>query len=305
MKTDHFVIHLQRKILIFLIGAVLFVTIQTKVFAASATIRFEIEKSEIELNEQVIVSLTIDSDSDLGDFEGNITYNSQILEYIEGPACVSGGDGMLHVEDMDASVSHHTRSYVMTFQAIGAGECEFGFAYAPLAFEYETNEAMSVSATSMVVRVEPPATASANANLSDLKIHPSSLTPSFDSAVTEYSVMVESSVEQLIISAIPQDINATVTVTGNENFQLGNNEVEIIVMAESGTTKVYKIHVQKMEGTLQPEPTQQVQQAALADNKVDVTSEDGVILLIGQYKYTVLNNIEGITIPEGDRKSVV
>ena len=273
-----------------------------RAFAASATVGFTVDQTNISLNDTVTINVTVNTDVYLGDFEGNIRYDSSILEYVDGPSCVSGGDGMLRMNDIDASSSWSTRTYKLTFQAIGFGNCELSFAYPPLAYEYETNKAMSVSASSYTISVQAPVTASTNANLSAIRINPSTLTPSFDALVTEYSAIVDSTVSKLIISAPAADTKAAVVVEGNQDFVLGINDVVITVTAESGDQKKYTIHVLKEDTVTSKEPTQIVEDEPFTFGAI----KDGEVTVIhGSYQYTVVGESEQVTIPEGYVKTSI
>ncbi len=271
-----------------------------KAAAASATVGFSTESSDVTVNDKVTIFLNVNTDVTLGDFECNIMYDSTILKFVEGPPCVSGGDGMLRVDDIDASSSWTTRTYVLTFEAIGFGNCELSFAYPPIAYEYESNNAMSVSASSYRFSVDAPPTASTNTNLSAIRISPSTLTPSFDSSVTEYSAIVDSTVSKLIMSATAADSKATVSVEGNQDFVLGTNEVVITVTAESGEQKKYTIHVLK-EDIITIEPTPAVNEPVT----FGAVNQNGVVTISGTYKYTVVAESDHITIPEGYVKTTI
>lgn len=86
---------------------------------------------------------------------------------------------------------------------------------------------------------------STNKALKDLVIENYKLTPDFDPDITKYSVEVSKKVEKLEISAITEDENAKVEVTGNSNFKVGTNTVKVTVTAEDGTKRTYTISVTK------------------------------------------------------------
>lgn len=67
----------------------------------------------------------------------------------------------------------------------------------------------------------------------------------FDKEVYEYKIKVKSDVTSLDIKALAEDYRSRVEITGNENFKKGENVVTITVTAENGTTKEYKIVVEK------------------------------------------------------------
>ena len=87
-----------------------------------------------------------------------------------------------------------------------------------------------------------------NANLENLAIENYTLVPEFDTNITEYIVEVSADIVTLNILAIPQKENATVSIQGNENLQVGDNLIKISVVAADGTTsKEYSILVKKQE----------------------------------------------------------
>ena len=80
-----------------------------------------------------------------------------------------------------------------------------------------------------------------NSKLAKLEIAEGVITPEFDSSVKEYSINVSNEVTKLSISAIADSSKATVSITGNEELQVGDNNIEVIVTAEDGSTSTYTI----------------------------------------------------------------
>ncbi len=79
--------------------------------------------------------------------------------------------------------------------------------------------------------------------LQELTVENATLTPAFDTNVTEYSVgEVAYSVSSLELVALPTEENATASISGNE-LAVGENTVHITVIANNGDTKVYSIQV--------------------------------------------------------------
>lgn len=84
----------------------------------------------------------------------------------------------------------------------------------------------------------------ANANLETLAIENVTLEPEFANDIYQYLTTVSNTTESLNILAIPEKPTASVEVTGGENLQIGNNEINIKVVAENGyTIKQFKINV--------------------------------------------------------------
>lgn len=84
----------------------------------------------------------------------------------------------------------------------------------------------------------------ANANLENLALENTFLNPEFNKSVTNYKADVSNDITVLKLLAIPENRNAKVKITGNEDLQEGINKVVITVTAENGfTTKKYYIDV--------------------------------------------------------------
>lgn len=88
-------------------------------------------------------------------------------------------------------------------------------------------------------------TRSSNARLSSLNIEGINLDQEFLADVVEYTASVDFSVNELNISAIPEDDKSTIVIDGNLDLVTGENTVKITVTAENGSKKVYTIVVNK------------------------------------------------------------
>lgn len=290
------------KILIIITAVTISLVAKNHALAASATVGFEPSEPNVLVGDQFTISVTIETDSTLGDFEGNISYDSTKIEYLSGPSCIAGGDGMLRIQDVNASSSWNTRSYVLTFEAIGIGDCELNLIGSPAAYEYENQEPMSISVTSKTITIAAPKTASSNADLVSMKISPSALTPSFEKGVVDYTTIVDSTTTRLVISAIPEDSKAVVEIVGNQDFVIGDNYVKVVVTAENGSKKEYNIHAVKEDTVALPESPVEEQEEKFA---IHASLENGTTILSGNYTYTVVISEEGITIPEGYIKTSI
>ena len=67
----------------------------------------------------------------------------------------------------------------------------------------------------------------------------------FDKYTSEYKITVKNDVTSLDIKALAEDSTARVEITGNENFEEGENVVVVTITAENGTTREYKLIVNK------------------------------------------------------------
>ena len=89
---------------------------------------------------------------------------------------------------------------------------------------------------------------SSNNDLTSLIVANGELSPKFSKNVTSYSVTIPNEVNKLDLSYVTSDSKAKVTVSGNGNFKVGeNNVVTVTVTAEDGSQKLYIINVNKSD----------------------------------------------------------
>lgn len=95
--------------------------------------------------------------------------------------------------------------------------------------------------------VANPSSPTANGNnyLKYLQISEEGLTPNFTKNITDYSLAVGENVNSIEVLARPEDPNATVEITGNDNIVDGENYINIKVTAENGYYRIYTITVTK------------------------------------------------------------
>lgn len=273
----------------------------TPVLAASAGISFTVDGAEVEAGTEFTVVLEITADTTIGDFEGFFTYNADLVEYTYGPSCITGGDGYLKISDIDASPSSQLRSYVMTFTALKYGICRFEMSGIPVVYAYENGNSMSVMSEPFNLQIFAPKNASDNAKIDTLRVSPGTLVPEFDPEITEYEVALNADIQRLIVSAVPQDMNASVSISGNGNLEPGENNVTIAVTAENGTVRTYHILAIRQQAGTSPEPeaTKEPELTPEPEEKKQLylEKEDGMFLC-GNYRYQ-LADFTGLTIPEG------
>lgn len=92
---------------------------------------------------------------------------------------------------------------------------------------------------------EDDETKSDNTNLKSLKVDVEGLSPEFDKNITEYYLIVDLTIEEVNVEAVPEYEKSKITITGNSDLQEGENTVKILVKAENGNTKTYTINITK------------------------------------------------------------
>lgn len=87
-----------------------------------------------------------------------------------------------------------------------------------------------------------------NVNLKELHLNIEGINPSFNSNITQYYLVVSNIINNIEVTAIPEDELSRVEITGNNNLVMGANEIVVKVISEDESkSKTYKISVSKIE----------------------------------------------------------
>ena len=273
------------------------------VLAASADITFFTEDAETEAGREFTLVLEITSDVTIGDFEGYFTYDAEVVEYQYGPACITGGDGYLKIADVNATPSFGLRSYSMTFMAKKRGNCEFKMSGVPVVYAHDSGNSMSVMAKPLKFFVRAASDASNNAFAAALKVSSGTLSPEFSPEVMEYTLELDASVQRLIVSAVAEDVNSQVSISGNDHLEYGDNDVNVTITAEDGTVLTYHILARRAAEGAVLEPTKVPEDPSAEDTppqeeKIFYLAQDGETLC-GNYRYKLAQDVSGLMIPDG------
>jgi hypothetical protein len=266
--------------------------------AASAEITISTDSAKAQVGDSLTVDVTVQSKTEFGGVEANLTYDSEILKYVKGSSGVAGGNGFLKITDTGFSNGMKSKKYTLTFKALKTGSCEIKRDGTAMVYDYAKETGMSVSGNSLKVEVTPAKTASGNASLKTLRISPSKLSPAFDKHVYEYSVTVDANTKQLIIDAAPEDNKSKVSISGNDSLKEGKNKVVVSVLAESGTVIQYNIDVTKEANAKDAKGEKPV---ASDDNHgvFKLVRMNGEIRAIYSKQYTLMDPDSSVQIPEG------
>jgi len=130
---------------------------------------------------------------------------------------------------------------------------------------------------------------SANNFLKNLIIDGYELDKEFDENIFEYTITVSSETEEIGISTELQDASAIVEITGGKGLIEGNNIVEIKVIAEDGSERIYILNIIKM-GSEELEEEEQTVEIDERNNLVLIITASAVAILgtavvIGTFMY--------------------
>ena len=141
-----------------------------------------------------------------------------------------------------------------------------------------------------------------NSNLAVLRLNKPGIVPDFRKEIKEYYITVNESINDLNITAVPENLNSTVDITGNNNLKSGLNTIKVKVTSENNKKQTeYKIYVTKTNN----EETANANLETLAIENAIL--EHDFVQSITDYKATVDNNIEKLNIlaiPQNENANV-
>ncbi len=250
--------------------------------AFAARIAFSDPSAEAGGEVTVSMKITATGNETINSSNVMLTYDPQALQFLEGTGA-SGDAGSLRVVGTAEAANSTELSFSLKFKALKAGNTSISVSTQ----EVYNGDGQLVTVEQQgnsVVSVSGAAGASDNAALSDLQISPGTLTPAFSPDVDSYTAVVGQDVETVTVSALVADESATVSVSGNEGLQMGDNEIVCTVVAADGqTTRTYRVMVTRTE--------------AEVDGEAPVVSQ--VELRTPERNITVLSADDGPEIPEG------
>ncbi len=213
--------------------------------AKNAVIAFN--KSKVEVGDKVTVTVTVNPKKEMSALRFYLEYNDEVFKYDSGTGV--GDAGVIHIEE--APSGQKSVSYNFTFKATKKGSSTFSVKDCVYFLQSNTiqtdDDAKSFGGASATLSVKDPKL-SDNAKLKTLKISGYSLSPSFSSSKTSYTLKVPYDTKKINITAKTADSEAkVVSVKGNTDLKVGKNTVTVTVEAENGTQKTYTIKVTRLE----------------------------------------------------------
>ena len=224
-----------KKISIFILGIVLTFGGILQVNASSGTISVTSSTSKVVVGNTFKVTVKVSSTAALGSWQYTISYDSNKLKLQSGTSnVVDYGDG-----------TTKSKSYTYTFKALSSGSTNITVkSYRAYAWD---ESLMTLTAGSKTVKLitqeDLIASYSKDNSLKSITVDGYELTPVFDTETLEYTVSVPSNIEKITLNAEVNDKSATLTGTGEKEVSEGDNIFELLVTAENGSQRKYKINI--------------------------------------------------------------
>lgn len=249
----------------------------------------------------LIPILKIDAASfNLGASSKTVTVGSNVTIYING----NDVTGRVNISSSNASVlsSNNNSLWIepngsVTFKAQKVGSATITVTGASLSDGSGNDVNLgSKSITINVVEKQAPKSVSSNNSLKSLSIEGYELVPVFESGTTDYSVTVKQGTESIEVKATPEDAKASINGTGTIQVSEGLNVLSVVVTAENGYQKEYKLNV-----TVEEEPVV----VRINDIDYNIVKQASALPQVSsfysastmEYKYTVEGEEKVVEIP--------
>lgn len=219
-------------VLIFLLAVPMFCN--SRVMAAESA-KISVSSANVSVGDDFTINVSISASSIIVGGEVNLSYDPSVIELTSG----YGGGGNAKVQTAGED------SMTLGFRALAPGSTKISVSSDVIAIGTEIKTATTSSAGS--VTVSAPTNYSTDNTLASLEISPGVLSPAFSPDVTSYTTSVAADCEKLIVSAIANDSNAKVSVSGTR-MDPGKNTTTVTVTAQNGSKKVYKISTTREAG---------------------------------------------------------
>lgn len=297
-----------------------------EVQAASASVEFTTQTMEIDAGDKFTIVCQVNSTEAFSDVEMNILYDASVMQFVRGGKKVSGGNGVLHISSTGNKDEVTKRTYSLQFRALEAGvgsvDLDTGVAVTNLA-----GDSFSVSSNRLTLTVlapesentgtspnqettpevtsapAPSPSLSTNNKLKSLRFDCLSMTPEFDTNVLDYTIKVDCNTDILYFNYIAANKKATVRIKNNEELLVGENDIKIVVTAESGAKRTFKIKVLKESES--ETMVREQQKKGSSDMTFAVYEKEGSIYIQNQYQFQVVDVEDEDIIPSGYVKTSV
>ena len=181
----------------------------------------------------------------------SVTVGSNVTIYVKG----SDVTGRVNISSSNASVLSSSNNSLwiepngsITFNAKKTGSATITVSSLSLSDGAGNDVDLgSKSITINVVEKQAAKQVSSNNSLKSLNVSDLELEPIFDPGTTEYTVNAPEGTATINIQATPQDSNASINGIGEVSVFEGLNTLSIVVTAENGYQKEYKLNVNVKE----------------------------------------------------------
>ncbi len=239
-----------RKIgLITFVAVFLFLIMCPSVSALTTKTTIAFSGNNLKVGETLKVTLRVTSDTQLNEVSGKLEFDSSVLKFLESSgsdASVSGstigftvnGPDDVFIKKFDFEVIAEGSCYIRAKNIVALnGTSEVSVEGASNRFkttESQNNGAQDLNSTK-------------KAALTSITVATGTLSPVFNSEITEYTVVVPYSQTDGVLSCDSVDPKASISVEGDRQLKVGNNTRTIVVVATTGEIRRYTVTFNRLD----------------------------------------------------------
>lgn len=276
-----------------------------KTIAYAANVSGSISSANAVIGENVTLTVNLSSNIEIFGFDVHIQYDASKLDFVSGSsniASVNGGNGRITLYSDTCSSKNVTATLV--FKAKEAGSHNVYLTADSSVYDNDVVK-MNLVASAGVITATSEAPVSADNNLKNLTVYVEDengnttngwFWPAFNKDTTQYYLNVDGNAKKLAITANANSVTSTVSLN-NPELVVGNNNINITVKAQDGSTKTYVIAVTKAERETESESQTESKNPDETTGGDQNTSNKKVT--IGNKTYTITDYNNEMTLPEG------
>ena len=220
-------------------------------------IYLDISKSEVKSDEEFSFTINL-ANIGISAFDLNIYFNENLFQYVSGPENTNVVNGKIITSWYDETGGNNAKQncelvkYTLKAKEIGneliSVQGEFYDLEGNLVQRFTDGIEVITEEEGEIEKIEISETSQTsddNSKLEIMRLKQEGITPVFSPDITEYYFLTKD-LNSLEITAIPQNANSEVIITGNTNFKEGLNTININVNSPDKTSVTnYKIYVTK------------------------------------------------------------
>lgn len=252
---------------LFIFMAVLF---PINIHAASANIDISTSKTDPGVNDSITVTANVNSNSPIGYYEYTLDYNHNMLRLVNGNSY-----------NVEKANNNNTKSFKKEFKFKVTSQGTSKISAKSYAVTDTKDNSLSVKVNPATINAKASnKTSSSNNYLSSLEIEGYKLNPNFNKNTTSYNLTIQDDISEINVIAKAEDNKATVNGAGKQTIKIGDNKIELVVVADNGDEKNYNILV-KLE------------------------KPKTITVKVDDKDYTIINKLDNIDIPDTYKKDKI
>ena len=227
------------------------IVLQMFTFTASAANKASIAITNTKplVGSTITITFNFTTDKAIGsvDSQGNIKYDSSILECTSYPSGTSAKSGSINISWYNAENKSTTKSFAFKFKVKKAGTASITVSNVEVA-SADLSIVDNVSSSYKITAIDKSSLPK-DANIKSIKLSAGTLSPKFSSSTTSYTVKVPYSTTKVVVTPTLSDSKAKWSISGSSSLKVGENTRVITVTAQNGSTKKYTIKITREKDT--------------------------------------------------------